>query len=144
VIEPVICLEMPARSRHLQVAASFIKAISTIAGFDEDSIEAIEISVMEAVENVIDHAGVAADDTLCLRVWQDEDDFIVEIADHGIPWPEAILTGQIGREMPPPDASRGRGLAMMRELMDDVIPENGVNGGKTLRLVKHRTRIEAG
>jgi anti-sigma regulatory factor (Ser/Thr protein kinase) len=140
----MICLEMPAHSRHLQVAASFIKAISTVAGFDEDASEAIEISVMEAVENVIDHSGVAVDGTVCLRVWEDQGDFIVEIADHGVPWPDAILTGKIGREMPPPDASRGRGLAMMRELMDDVIPENCVNGGKTLRLVKHRTRIEAG
>ena len=142
--EPVICLEMPARSRHLQVAASFIKAISTIAGFDEDATEAIEISVMEAVENVIDHAQVGGDDTVSLRVWQDQDDFVVEVGDHGIPWPEAILNGQIGRDMPPPDAARGRGLAMMRTLMDEVIPENGKNGGKTLRLIKHRTRIETG
>jgi len=134
---------MPAHSRHLHVAANFIKAATTLHGLDEDSIEAVEISVMEAVENVIDHAQVGGNDSVTLTVWQEGDDFVVEVGDRGVPWPPEVLSGKIGREMPPPESPRGRGLAMMCALMDAVIPGNG-DGGKTLKLVKRLTRIEAG
>jgi serine/threonine-protein kinase RsbW len=143
VTEPRIRMEMPAHSRHLHVAAFFIKSVAAMAGFDEEAVEAIEISVMEAVENVIDHASEGAD-TVCLVIWQEKDHFVIEVQDEGIPWPREVLNGQVGREMPPPEAPRGRGLAMMRALMDEVIPENRPEGGKTLRLIKHLTRVEAG
>lgn len=128
-------MEMPAHCRHLHVAAYFTKSVATLFGFDEESVEAIEIAVMEAVENVIDHAREGAD-TVRLIIWQENHDFVVEVRDEGIPWPREVLTGQVGVDMPPPDAPRGRGIAMMRALMDEVIPENRPEGGKTLRMIK--------
>jgi serine/threonine-protein kinase RsbW len=136
-------MEMPANARHLHVAAYFIKSVALLHGFDEEAVEAIEIAVMEAVENVIDHASEGAQ-TVGLQIWQNGDDFIVEICDQGIPWPPEILNGQVGRDMPPPEAPRGRGIAMMRALMDEVIPMNRPEGGKILRLVKRLSRVETG
>jgi serine/threonine-protein kinase RsbW len=136
-------MEMPANARHLHVAAYFIKSVASLYGFEEEAVEAIEIAVMEAVENVIDHARGGAE-TVCLEIWLDADALIVEICDEGIPWPPEVLNGQVGRDMPPPEAPRGRGIAMMRALMDAVIPMNRPEGGKILRLVKRLTRVETG
>jgi anti-sigma regulatory factor (Ser/Thr protein kinase) len=139
-----LLLEMPARNRHLPVAASFIRSAAELAGFDEQGVEGIEIAVMEAVENVRDHARTGRSDTVTLVAWQRGDDFIVEVRDHGGPWPAEVLTGEVGSEMPPVDAARGRGLAIMRALMDRVMPVQGVDDTKALRLVKRLAQVKIG
>jgi anti-sigma regulatory factor (Ser/Thr protein kinase) len=135
-------LDIPVSARWLQVCANFIRGAAEGAGFDEDSIEAIEIASMEAVENVIDHAQLDGKDRLSLSTHLDGDDFIIEIRDRGIPWPREVILGKVGQDMPPPESPRGRGLAMMRALMDDVVPRQE-GSEKLLRLVKHRARVDA-
>jgi len=138
-------LDIPVSSRWLQVAANFVRAAAEGAGFDEDAVEAIEIASMEAVENVIDHSQLGGGDRLKMSVGIDGDDadFVVEIRDRGIPWPREVIAGKVGHDMPPPESPRGRGLAMMRALMDEVTPRQGTDGEKLLRLVKHRVRVDA-
>jgi len=55
-----------------------------------------------------------------------------------------VLTGEVGSEMPPVDAARGRGLAIMRALMDRVMPVQGVDDTKALRLVKRLAQVKIG
>ncbi len=129
-------LDIPVSARWLHVAANFIRAAAEGAGFDEDAIEAIEIASMEAVENVIDHSKLGGGDRLQIDAAIDGRDFVVQIRDRGIPWPNAVIAGQVGYDMPPPDAPRGRGIAMMRALMDEVTPWQGTDGEKVLRMVK--------
>jgi anti-sigma regulatory factor (Ser/Thr protein kinase) len=139
-------LDIPVSARWLQLAANFVRAAARKAGFDEDAIEAIEIASMEAVENVIDHSKLGRNDRLQMSIGHgggDESDFVIEIRDRGIPWPREVIAGKVGHDMPPPDSPRGRGLAMMRALMDEVTPRQGADGEKLLRLVKHRVRVDA-
>lgn len=138
-----MCLEMPAHCKYLSVASGFIRSAASMAGFEEDGVEAIEIAAMEAVENVIDHAVVGRPGTVRLEIHQTRDSLVVDVKDRGVPWPKAVLNGKIGREMPPPDSARGRGLAMMRALMDDVIPRQAPDGTKTLRLIKRLSSVPA-
>jgi anti-sigma regulatory factor (Ser/Thr protein kinase) len=139
-----LLLEIPARNQHLSVAAAFVRSASELAGFDEQGVEGIEIAVMEAVENVLDHARTGRLDTVTLVAWQRGDDFIVEVRDHGGPWPAEVLTGEVGSEMPPADAARGRGLAIMRALMDGVVPVQAVDSTKALRLYKRLPQVKIG
>lgn len=141
--EPRLRLDIPVSSRWLHVAANFIRAAAENSGFDEDGIEAIEIACMEAVENVIDHSQLTGGDRLQLEAGMEGEDFVVEIRDRGIPWPREVIAGKVGHEMPPPDSPRGRGLAMMRALMDEVTPWQGADGEKVLRLRKHRVSVDA-
>ena len=140
---PELTLEIPAHARHLGVAAGFIRAAARVAGFEEDGVEAVEIAVMEAVDNVIDHARVGHEESVTIVVRQSGDDLIVEIRDMGVPWPERVLNGEVGVEMPPIYSERGRGMAMMRALMDEVTPLQRPDGGKTLRMVKRLLRVAA-
>lgn len=144
VFESPLLLQMPARARHLGVAAGFVRAAARLAGFDEDGTEAIEIAAMEAVENVIDHARVGGEEQLAVAIARDGDDFILEVRDRGVPWPSRVLNGEVGLEMPPIESERGRGLAMMRALMDEVAPLSRPDGTKVLRMVKRLVRAAAG
>lgn len=144
VSEPPLLLQMPAQARHLAVAAGFVRAAARLAGFDEDGTEAIEIAAMEAVENVIDHARVGGDEQLTVAVSREADDFVLEVRDRGIPWPTRVLTGEVGVDMPPIESERGRGLAMMRALMDEVAPLSLPDGTKVLRMVKRLAQAVAG
>lgn len=121
-----------------------MRSAAELAGFDEQGVEGIEIAVMEAVENVLDHARSGLPDTVIVAAWQSGEEFVVEVRDHGGPWPTEVLTGEVGSEMPPTDAARGRGLAIMRALMDWVVPVQSVDGGKALRLVKRLTPVKIG
>ena len=138
-----IQLDIPVSARWLHVASKFIRAAAKGAGFNEDAMEAIEIASMEAVENVIDHSKLGMGDRLQLEAGLDGQDFVVQIRDRGIPWPREVITGKVGIDMPPPDAPRGRGIAMMRALMDEVTPSQGKDGEKVLRMVKHRVDVDA-
>ena len=140
---PRLHLDIPVSARWLHVAAKFISAAAEGAGFDEDAIEGIEIAAMEAVENVIDHSSLTGGDRLKLEAGLEGDDFIIEVRDRGIPWPSAVILGKVGHDMPPPESPRGRGLAMMRALMDEVTPRQGADGEKILRLRKHRVNVDA-
>lgn len=131
-----ICMQVPAHCNYLSVVAGFIRAAAVISGLDEDGVEAVEIAVMEAVENVIDHGGPDRATTVRVEVHPTPDSLTVEVKDRGRPWPRAVLDGEVGREMPPPEAARGRGMAMMHALMDEVTPVQYEDGSKTLRMIK--------
>lgn len=140
---PELTLVIPAHARHLGVAAGFIRAAARVAGFEDDGVEAVEIAVMEAVENVIDHAQVGHHETVNVGVRLVGDDLVIEVRDMGVPWPDRVLNGEVGVEMPPIYSERGRGMAMMRALMDEVTPLQRPDGGKTLRMVKRLLRVAA-
>lgn len=138
-----LSLEIPVSCRYLHVAANFIRSATALYGCDEDASEAIEIASMEGVENVIDHAQLDDGSRLRMIVEFVNDHFIVEIRDRGVPWPREVLAGIVGQDMPSPEAPRGRGLAMMRALMDDVTTQQGPDGEKILRLIKRRAGVGA-
>lgn len=141
--EPRLTLEIPASSRFLATVAAFLRATAAESGFDEDSAEGIEIAAIEAVENVLDHARLGQNGRIKIQIWLDGDDLFIEIRDRGVPWPKAVLSGQVGLDMPPVESARGRGLAMMRALVDEVTPIPGPDGEKMLRLRKRLIRVEA-
>ena len=141
--ESRLCLEVPVSAQFLHVVAGFMKASAELAGFDEESVEAIEIACLEAVENVIDHSGLAGVGKLRIQTGLSGDLFHVEIRDRGVPWPNEVITGKVGHEMPPIESPRGRGIAMMRALMDEVVPSLAPDGEKVLRLTKRLIRAEA-
>lgn len=138
-----LSLEIPVSSRFLHVAANFVRSACVLYGCDEDALEAIEIAAMEGVENVIDHAQLDGRARLRIFIEFENEKVIVEIRDRGVPWPREVLTGVVGQEMPPAEAPRGRGIAMMRALMDQVTTQMGPDGEKILRLAKRRVGVGA-
>ena len=86
---------------------------------DPDVVDDLVMAASEALENCCDHAfhGASAGGTMTLTAHTADATLVITVADDGC-WQEA----------PTEPGVRGRGLAMMRELVDDVVIESGPQG----------------
>jgi GAF domain-containing protein/anti-sigma regulatory factor (Ser/Thr protein kinase) len=94
-------------------------------GMDEASAYDVLVAVGEAAANAIEHAYGPSDASFRLNAAVEDGDVVIEIRDEG-------------RWRPARGAHRGRGLGMMRELMDDVQVDSDEGG----TLVRMRRRME--
>jgi serine/threonine-protein kinase RsbW len=94
---------------------------------DTDMIEDLVMATSEALENCCDHAydGDHGVGTMTLTASHAADRLVITVADDGSWQLEGADTGH-----------RGRGLTMMRELVDDVAIEAGP-GGTSLALTRY-------
>ena len=94
---------------------------------DADLIEDLVLATSEALENCCDHAYIDGHvaGTMTLTASQADDRLVITVADDGSWQLEGAETGH-----------RGRGLTMMRQLVDDVAIESGP-GGTSLALTRY-------
>jgi serine/threonine-protein kinase RsbW len=94
---------------------------------DPDLVDDLVMAVSEALENCCDHAfaGATISGTMTLTAQTSDATLTITVADDGC-WQEA----------PAEPGIRGRGLAMMRALVDDVVVESGPQGTH-LALTRH-------
>ncbi|WP_433028751.1 ATP-binding protein [Actinomycetospora sp. CA-053990] len=94
---------------------------------DADLIEDLVLATSEALENCCDHAYTRGDvaGTMTLTASHADDRLVITVADDGSWQLEGAETGH-----------RGRGLTMMRQLVDDVAIEAGP-GGTSLALTRY-------
>jgi serine/threonine-protein kinase RsbW len=110
-------IAIASHPRWLRVLRCAVEEFAREAGFDELSARAITLAVGEAAGNVIKHAyGGRTDRELWVRCSLAAGGVEIEVRDQGQPFepPEGPL--------PAPDELRagGRGLFLMREIMDDI------------------------
>ncbi|MDX2168084.1 MAG: ATP-binding protein [Deltaproteobacteria bacterium] len=136
---------MPAGSITLAIDSQFdnvflvgltMRAISTAFGMSDDGASAVELSVVEAVNNCIEHAYredpgqrveiVAAPDGDALRV---------VVRDRGRRMDWAAACARADAYAADPDAEGGRGVFIIRSLMDAAV-YTSVDGVNELSLTK--------
>lgn len=137
VFERTILFDIPSRLELLGVLDQLVQAMATQLEFDEDSTNDIATSLIEAATNAIQH-GHNHDATKRVRfhfVLRD-DSFEAWVEDHGPGFDEedvlaADPTGPEGLLR-----SRGRGIFIMKAMMDTVDFDIRPGQGVTVRLVK--------
>ncbi|HYV51262.1 MAG TPA: ATP-binding protein [Dongiaceae bacterium] len=136
-----IQLSLPSRLELLGVVDKIADGITEYLEFEDVDRDAVAISVIEACTNAIQHgngqdSGVPVGVTFEL----DSDQLTILVHDEGKgfhPTPEDAMS--------PPDllAVRGRGIFIMRSMMDQV--DFDFSNGTTVSLVKRRSKsAEAG
>jgi serine/threonine-protein kinase RsbW len=119
----------------LPLARSFIEAVCQVAGFDEVFTHAVVLATDEATNNVIRHAHRgqprAAVRIQCFLV---PDGIEIQVHDEGAPFD----LGAVPNLDPAEIRSGGRGVFLMRTVMDEVSCQPRNDGGNTLRMVKRR------
>jgi anti-sigma regulatory factor (Ser/Thr protein kinase)/GAF domain-containing protein len=105
--EDVIRRTVPALAEALAPLRRYLRRWLAACGADEHETAAITLAVQEACANAVEHAYGLADDT-----------FELEAIHHG-PVVEITIRDR-GHWRPPRGHDRGRGLALMRALVDDV------------------------
>jgi anti-sigma regulatory factor (Ser/Thr protein kinase) len=113
---PRLALEVPALPASLATVRRALTRWLCEAGADEVEAYEVLVAVGEATSNAVEHAyGPGGASTVRVTSTRDGDLVRVDVSDDGA-WREAR-----GRD-------RGRGLGMMRGLMDDVQVDTGAGG----------------
>ena len=127
-LEFAVCLPRDAETVGLVrgVVANALRSFGVTAGCVDD----IRLALSEACTNVIEHA--AADDEYEVRLEVDEERCAISVKNTGIGFDATALAGV----MPTPDSPRGRGVAIMRAVMDSVEFGSEPETGTIVHLVK--------
>jgi serine/threonine-protein kinase RsbW len=127
-LEFAVCLPRDAETIGLVrgVVANALRSF----GVTPDCVDDIRLALSEACTNVIEHA--SADDEYEVRLEVDETRCAISVRNTGIGFDATALAGS----MPDVDSPRGRGVAIMRSVMDRVEFESEPESGTIVHLVK--------
>lgn len=113
-MEYKLTLALPRDEYSVPIARTVLKNSMTVLGVTEEVVQAIELSLTEACTNVLDHAAetdeyevsAGIDGTMC----------VIEVIDRGDGFDGSIK----GLTPAEPSAEDGRGIQLMRALVDKV------------------------
>lgn len=133
--ENAVRLVIGSRFENLAVVHALIEGIARERRIDEDTTQALLYAVIEAGTNAIQHGNVFAEDKSVTFEFQVEDGvLVVQVDDRG----QGFDPTRVGD---PTDASslletHGRGIFLMKQLVDDVSFDVRPDHGTTVRLRK--------
>lgn len=132
---PTFTLTLPSDPRMLSVARNFVEAVCQACELDRPLRHALVLATGEAVTNIVRHAHrdlSRAELTMQLQVTAEE--VVLTFLDEGEPFDIALVP-----QLPPGELRiGGRGVYLLRTLMDDVTCQPRGERGNVLRLVKRR------
>ncbi|MGW6729180.1 ATP-binding protein [Nocardia sp. NPDC055029] len=126
-------------SRHEQIERAHAQLTPILHGLwgDDSAVWPIELAVHEAVVNAIEHGGAGIPDaTVGITLDIEDDELLIEISDQGPGFdPDTVPDPRL------PDSvlrASGRGVLLMRAVVDSLEAAHGPNGRFTLTL---RTKL---
>jgi serine/threonine-protein kinase RsbW len=126
-------LTMPSDPGRLALARGFVEAVCQVAGLDRVAIDAVVLAFHEAATNVIRHAhqdNPAAE--IQVQCFVRPDAVEICLLDEGRPFDLAAVPHLDPAEL----RIGGRGVFLMRTLMDELSCQPRGERGNTLRMVK--------
>jgi serine/threonine-protein kinase RsbW len=130
-------LTIPSDLRLLALARSFVEGVCGVVGFDERATRAIVMATDEATNNVIRHAHHDNPDAfLRIECHFVRDGIEVRLLDEGAPFDIAAVPHLDPAEL----RVGGRGVFLMRALMDELSSQPRGERGNLLRMVKRCNR----
>ena len=126
-------LTIPSDLRLLGLARAFVEAVCEVAGLDENTTHAIVLATCEAASNVIRHAHHDRPQAqLQIECLLAPDHMEVCLLDEGDPFDLAAVPHLDPSEI----RVGGRGVFLMRALMDELVCQPRGEHGNALRMVK--------
>lgn len=133
---PAWTLTISSDSRMLSVTRAFVEAICQIANFEKPHIHAVVLAVGEAFTNIVRHAHRDRPGArIQIQCWLHKDALEVRFLDEGTPFDLNAVPHLNPKEI----RVGGRGVYLMRTLMDELSSTPRTGGGNTLRMVKRRS-----
>jgi serine/threonine-protein kinase RsbW len=124
-----ITLAIDSQLDHVFLVGLSVRAVCAAVGFASDATDAVELSVVEAVNNCVEHAYGEAGHRVEVDLAFARETLRVGVRDRGRPldWPAACARADAYEA--DPGAEGGRGLFIIRSLMDsvDYVAADGVN-----------------
>jgi len=115
---------------HLEEVLALVRAVSQ--AYEPRLAYALELAMSEIVTNVIQHAYGGAGGELRVEFRVETNHLQIDLYDDGIPFDlSKVPAADVG-----PTSERGRGVAIVRQLVDEVSHTSGTSAGNHWRLVK--------
>ncbi len=124
-----LSVSLPRESVSVPVVRRLAAQALRAFGVQEEDVDDVQLAITEACANVIDHAG--ATDTYDVKVELSADRCAITVVDQGGGFDAASIPSR-----PLDDSEEGRGLALMRALVDNVAFRNEPQAGAVVHMVK--------
>jgi serine/threonine-protein kinase RsbW len=128
-----LVLTLPSDLKLLPVVRQFVESVCLLGNIDRKTTDAVVLAANEATSNVIRHAHRDRPGALvqvqCLLL---EDGIEVSLLDEGDPFDVTSVPHMDPTEL----RVGGRGIFLMRALLDELACARRETGGNTLRMVK--------
>ncbi len=98
-----------ADADDLSAVRAFVRSRATALGLPQRRVDMLALAVSELATNTLQHTSGGGR----VRVWAESGQLFCDVGDGG---PLRVVG-----EMPPPSSVRGRGLAIVRRVADDVV-----------------------
>jgi serine/threonine-protein kinase RsbW len=132
---PRLTLTLPSDLRMLSVARAFVEAAAQASGLDRPTVHAVVLATMEAVSNIVRHAHHNRPEAqVQIESRLHPDAFEIALHDEGEPFDITAVPHLDPEEL----RDGGRGVFMMRALMDELTCHRRGDRGNILRMVKRR------
>jgi serine/threonine-protein kinase RsbW len=133
-------LEVPGDARSLSLVRSVVGHLSVLAGFEELQASKIEIAVDEACSNILEHGygDVTPKPPIRVEFEVQANSFCVRIYDQGDPFDFAAHAAPTFPDHWHDGNTRGVGLFLIKECMDEVSYDKSPDQRNCLRMVKMR------
>jgi len=125
-------LLLPSEERSVPVARKVLSHALVAMGVTRSCVDDIELAISEACTNVLDHAGTHHEYAVAAGI--DGDICVVEVSDEGENFRQPVLVPE--GELIDGDAEHGRGVQLMRALVDELDFSVCDDGGTVVRLRK--------
>ena len=133
-------LTIPSDLRLLSLARAFVEAICQVAGLDEMQTHQVVLAADEATNNVMRHAHHGKPDApIQIRCRLLPDGIEIHLIDEGQPFNLDAVPHLDPAELRP----GGRGVFLMRRLMDELSCQPRGERGNTLRMLKRCGQCES-
>jgi len=126
-----LTLDLVCRKKSLEEARSKVKRFAVSQGFSREE-EDITLAVQEALKNITQHAH-PPDDNMHVECRVSGDRMVIEVSDNG----RGFDVGRLEHNPPPLMAIHGRGIKIMKGLMEGFSIASG-REGTTVRMEKKR------
>ena len=134
-MEIKLTLALPRDKLSVPVVRRILKSALDVLGVDVDVTSDVEVALTEACTNVLKHAGAGEEYEVSAGI--DGDLCVIEIVDRGV----GFDARDLGHKDAAHGAEEGRGIQLMRELVDRVSFERHEAQGTVVHLEK---RLEWG
>ncbi|CAN5674026.1 hypothetical protein BH18ACT11_BH18ACT11_28280 [soil metagenome] len=121
-----ISLTLPSSPEYVLLARLVMGQAGRLAGLDPDEVYDLKLAVTEAVTNVIRHASVESYEIEYRMLPSGVE---VSVTDTGGGFSGAELTGEPGEH-------GGFGLAVIRNLVDELVLDSTKDGGTRLKMIR--------
>jgi serine/threonine-protein kinase RsbW len=136
-LRPPWTLTIPSDLRLLGLARAFITAVCEVAGLDEQDTNAVVLACDEATNNIMRHAHQDNPDApVQIQCQLNSDSIEILLLDEGQPFDITAVPHLDPSEL----RIGGRGVFLMRAIMDELSCQPRGERGNTLRMVKRCCR----